>query len=154
MPGIRRSVITAPGRATEVVTGLTVTASTVTLLNASTAPLTLTASTTGTANGAVSVAGASTIAANVRALQTLSNGDKVEIVDQGVDATTGAYSYALPVSATLVAAYVAPQGTLSFSADAAATATYGLEADTGSAVKTAGPITLTAGGTVTTNFAF
>jgi len=153
-PGTYDLVITAPGRASEVVTGVTVTASTVTLLNASTAPLTLAASTTGTANGTVSVAGATTIDAEVRALQTLANGDKVEIADQDVDATTGAYSFALPAGATMVAAFVGPQGALTFSADAGAPGVYGLEADSGSADKTAGPITLTAGGTVTTNFAF
>ena len=151
-PGTYDLVITAPGRTTEVVTGLTVTSSTLTLLNASAAPLTLATSLTGTAAGSVST-GATPIDAGVRATQTLANSDKVEIVNRAVDATTGAYSYALPVGATMVAAYVAPQGTLSFSADASTAAKYGLEASSGGAVKTA-PITLTAGATTTTNFTF
>ncbi|CAM3685765.1 DUF4382 domain-containing protein [Roseateles saccharophilus] len=152
-PGSYDLVVTAPGRASEVVTGLTVTASTVTLLNASATPLTLAASLSGTAAGTVTTT-TTPIDASVRALQTLANGDKVEIIGRAVDATTGTYSYALPVSATMVAAFVAPQGTLSFSADAATAAKFGLEASSAGAVKTAGPLTLTAGGATTTNFSF
>lgn len=129
------------------------TASTVTLLNASATPLTLTASLSGTAAGTVTT-GTTPIDASVRALQTLTNGDKVEIIGRAVDATTGAYSYSLPVSATMVAAFVAPQGALSFSADASTTAKFGLEASSAGTVKTAGPLTLTAGATTTTNFTF
>jgi hypothetical protein len=152
-PGSYDLVVTAPGRATEVVTGLTVTASTVTLLNASATPLVLTASLSGTAAGSVST-GTTPIDASVRALQTLANGDKVEIIGRAVDASTGAYSYALPVGATMVAAFAAPQGALNFSADAGTTAKFGLEASSAGAVKTAGPLTLTAGATTTTNFTF
>jgi len=90
----------------------------------------------------------------VRALQTLGNGDKVEIVDRAVDATTGAYSYSLPVGATMVAAFAAPQGALTFSADAGTTAKFGLEASSAGTVKPVVPVTLTAGATTTTNFTF
>jgi hypothetical protein len=60
----------------------------------------------------------------------------------------------LPTSAPMVAAYVAPLGALSFAADAGAAAKYGLEASSGLATKTAGPLTLTAGATTTSNFTF
>lgn len=152
-PGSYDLVVTAPGRATDVVTGLTVTASTVTLLNASATPLTLVASLNGSAAGTVTT-GATPIDASVRALQTLANGDKVEIVGRAVDTTTGAYSYSLPVSSTMVAAFVAPQGALSFSADAGTTAKFGLEASSAGIVKPVVPVTLTAGATTTTNFTF
>ncbi len=152
-PGSYDLVITAPGRAADVVTGLTVTASTVTLLNAASAPVTLGSSLSATATGAVST-GATPVDASVRAVQTLANGDKVEILAQGVDSATGVYSLTLPVASPMVAAYVAPQGALNFGADVAATAKYGLEASTASSVKTAGPITFAAGATTTTNFSF
>jgi len=42
----------------------------------------------------------------------------------------------------------------SFSADAVTTAKFGLEASSAGTVKTAGPLTLTAGTTTTTNFTF
>ncbi|HEY8881559.1 MAG TPA: DUF4382 domain-containing protein [Roseateles sp.] len=152
-PGSYDLVVTAPGRATDVVTGVTVTASTVTVLNASTAALSPPASLSATAAGTVTT-GVNPIDAGVRALQTLTNGHKVEIVNRAVNATTGAYSYALPVGATLVAAFMAPQGTLTFAADASATAKYGLEANAAGVVKSAGPFTLSAGATTTTNFSF
>lgn len=152
-PGTYDLVITAPGRATDVVTGVTVTASTVTLLNASATPVTLGASLTAVAAGTVTT-GATPIDAGVRATQTLTSGNKIEIVSRGADSTTGVYSMTLPVASTMVAAYQAPQGALNFSADAGTAAKFGLEAISGTTVKTAGPLTLTAGATTTTNFTF
>ncbi|MBO9687900.1 MAG: DUF4382 domain-containing protein [Mitsuaria chitosanitabida] len=152
-PGSYDLVITAPGRATDVITGLTVTASTVTLLNSASSAVTLGISSSATVAGTVTT-GATPIDAAVRATQTLSNGDRIEVATRGVDATTGAYSMVLPVGATMVAAYMAPQGLLGFGADASATAKYGLEASSGGSTKTAGPLTLSAGVTTTTNFSF
>lgn len=152
-PGSYTLVITAPGRATDVVTGLTVAASTVTLLNGATSPLSLGVSMSGTAAGTVTTS-LTPIDASVRATQTLLGGEKIEAATRGVDATTGAYSMTLPTGAPMVAAYVAPLGALNFGADASAAAKYGLEASSGLAMKTAGPLTLTAGATTTTNFSF
>lgn len=152
-PGSYDLVVTAPGRASAVVTGVAVTASTVTLLNEAAAPLLPPAGASGTATGAVAT-GATPVDARVRALQTLGNGVTIEIIDRAVDSATGAYSYALPVSATMVAAFVAPLGALNFSADATTASKYGLEARSGGLEKTAGPLTLTAGGATTTNFVF
>ncbi len=152
-PGSYTLVITAPGRTTDVVTGLTVAASTVTLLNGATSPLSLGVSMSGTAAGTVTTS-LTPIDASVRATQSLLSGEKIEVATRGVDATTGAYSMTLPTSAPMVAAYVAPLGALSFAADAGAAAKYGLEASSGLATKTAGPLTLTAGATTTTNFTF
>ena len=152
-PGSYTLVITAPGRTTDVVTGLTVAASTVTLLNGATSPLSLGVSMSGTAAGTVTTS-LTPIDASVRATQTLLGGEKIEVATRGVDATTGAYSMTLPTGAPMVAAYVAPLGALNFGADASAAAKYGLEASSGLATKTAGPLTLTAGATTTTNFSF
>ena len=152
-PGSYTLVITAPGRTTDVVTGLTVAASTVTLLNGATSPLGLGVSMSGTAAGTVTTS-LTPIDASVRATQTLLGGEKIEVATRGVDATTGAYSMTLPTGAPMVAAYVAPLAALNFGADASAAAKYGLEASSGLATKTAGPLTLTAGATTTTNFSF
>jgi len=152
-PGSYTLVITSPGRTTDVVTGLTVAASTVTLLNGAASPLSLGVSMSGTAAGTVTTS-LTPIDASVRATQSLLSGEKIEVATRGVDATTGAYSMTLPTSAPMVAAYVAPLGALSFAADAGAAAKYGLEASSGLATKTAGPLTLTAGATTTTNFTF
>lgn len=152
-PGTYDLVITAPGRTTDVITDVTVVASTVTLVNAATSPLTLPPSSTGTLAGTVTTA-ATPIDATVRALQTLTGGDRVEIADQFVDTVTGAYSETVPVNAVRVAPYLAPLGALNFSPDPSTAATYSLEASSGGVVKSAGPLTVTAGATTITNFSF
>lgn len=150
-PGTYDLVVTASGRATEVVTGVPVAADTVTAANTSAALFNPPISATGTAAGTVTT-GASSIDAAVRALQT-TGGHAIEVAGRPVNATTGAYSYTLPTGPLLAAAYVAAPSTLSFSADAATAGKYTLEADANGTAKTAS-ITLTAGGTVTTNFVF
>lgn len=151
-------VVTAPGDTTEIINNVVVATDTVTSVNLSTTPLSLPVSTSGTAAGTVTVTPApSSIDATVRALQPLAGGSTVEIVDGPVDSITGAYTYALPVAAPMVASYVAGPGLLTFSADAGAAGKYSLEAtepSSGGVVKTAGPVTITSGITVTTNFTF
>ena len=152
-PGTYDLVVTSPGHATAVVTGVVVTTDTVTTLNSATTGLNPPISTTGTAAGTVTTA-TSPIDASVAATQTLTGGDTIEIASGPVNATTGAYSYTMPTAAPTVAAYVAASGTLSFAADAAVAGKYGLSASSGGVTKTAGPITITAGTTVTTDFTF
>jgi hypothetical protein len=152
-PGTYDLVVTAPGHATAVVTGVVVATDTVTTLNGSTSGLNPPASATGTAAGNVTT-GASPIDATVAATQALTVGDKIEVSDGAADPTTGAYAYALPTAAPVVAAYVVAPGTLSFAADSAVAGKYGLAASSAGVTKTAGPITIGAGGTVTTNFVF
>jgi hypothetical protein len=149
-PGTYDVVITAPGQATEVITDVVVSADTVTPLGTAAAPLNPTASASGTAAGTVTTATAP-IDANLRVLQTLSGGHTIEVASGFVNSTTGAYSFALPVGAPLVAPYAA---TLTFTADAAVAGKYSLQAISGGVTKSAGPITLTSGTTVTTNFTF
>ena len=152
-PGTYDVVITAPGQATEVITDVVVSADTVTPLGTAAAPLNPTASAGGTAVGTVTTATAP-IDANLRVLQTLSGGHTIEAASGFVNSTTGAYSFALPVGAPLVAPYVASPATLNFTADAAVAGKYSLQAISGGVTKSAGPITLTSGTTVTTNFTF
>jgi hypothetical protein len=153
-------VITAPGHATVVVTGVVVLTDTVTLLNGSTNGLNPPASTSGTAAGIVTVTPTpASIDATADALQTLSlSGDTIEIAGGPVNAVTGGYSYALPTGAPLVAPYVNALGPLVFSADGAASGMYGLAATyygvTPAVTKLVAPITITPGATTTTNFAF
>lgn len=148
-------VVTAPGDATVIVTSVVVTTDTVTAVNLPSAPVNSAASASGTVAGTVTVTPApSSIDAAVRVLQPLTGGGTVEIVGGPVDGATGKYVHALAVAAPLVASYVAGPGLLTFSADGGAAGKYVLEARSGGVVKTAGPVTITSGATVTTNFAF
>jgi len=152
-PGTYDLVLSASGHATAVVTGVVVTTDTVTSLNTSSGGLNPPTSTSGTAAGVVAT-GVSPIDATVNAMQTLTGGDTIEVAGGAVNATTGAYSYTLAVGAPVVAPYVAAPGTLSFAADSAVGGKYTLAAISGGVTKTAGPISITSGVTVTTNFTF
>ena len=152
-PGTYDIVITAPGQATEVITDVVVATDIVTPLGTSAAPLNPTASASGSAAGTVTTA-TTPIDAEIRALQTLTVGHTIEVASGFVNSLTGAYSFTLPVGAPLVAPYVAAPATLSFTADAAAAGKYLLQAISGGVTKSAGPITVTGGGTVTTDFTF
>jgi hypothetical protein len=151
-PGTYDLVLSAAGHATAVVTGVVVATDTVTSLNTSSSGLNPPTSTSGTAAGAVAT-GVSPIDATVNAMQTLTGGDTIEVAGAQVDAA-GAYSFALATGAPVVAPYVAAPGTLSFAADSAVAGKYTLAAISGGVTKTAGPISITSGATVTTNFTF
>ena len=152
-PGTYDLVIAAPGQATLVVTDVVVADGLVTPLDTSTTRFALTASASGTANGTITTA-TTPIDATVDARQTLTGGHVIDVGAAVADGTAGTYAIVLPVGAPMVAAYVAAPGTLSFAADTAVAGKYGLNAVSGGVTKTAGPITLTAGGTVTTDFSF
>lgn len=146
-------VITAPGRSTAVVTGVTVAGTGSTSLQGST-PITLaTAATTGTAAGTVTTSAGGPIGASVDVMQTLANGDVVDVAGQPVDAGNGTYAYTLSAGAPMVATWNAGN-TLTFAADTTAGNTYLLSATSGTTTKTGGPITVTSGGTTTTDFGF
>ena len=122
-------VLTAPGRVSAVLTGVTVVETAPTVVNTAAAPILLPA----VAVPDRTVAGTlSPATGTLRALQTLGNGSTVEIAWLPVDAVGGAFSAALPVDAPLRAAY-APG--FSFSPDAAAPGLYTLEASAAGAVK-------------------
>ncbi|HEY2927115.1 DUF4382 domain-containing protein [Piscinibacter sp.] len=152
-PGTYDLVVLASGHATAVVTDVVVTTDTVTSINTSTSGLNPPVSTSGTAAGVVTT-GATPIDATVNVMQALSGGHTIEVAGAPVDAVTGSYSYALAADAPVVAPFVAPPGPLTFVADAAVAGTYSLAAISGGVTKTAGPITITSGVTVTTDFTF
>jgi hypothetical protein len=144
-------VLTAPGRTTVVVTGVPVTAETVTTLNASASALAAPTSPTATLSGAVSTA-SSPVEAQLRALQPLSDGPTIVVADRAADGDTGAYTYAVPVNAPLVAPYVAAPAALVFAPNTAAAGKYVVEASGAGSVKTASSPTLVEGVTFATNF--
>ena len=146
-------VVTSAGHATAVVTGVVVTTDTVTSVSTSSTGINPPTSTTGIAAGAVST-GTSPVDATANVTQALTSGHTIVVASAPVDATTGAYSYSLPTGAPMVASYVAPPATLTFAADSAAAGKYSLAAISGGTTKAAGPITITSGATVTTNFTF
>lgn len=148
-PGSYTFVLAAPGRTTAIITNVVVATDTVTSVNASGTVLNPPSSATGTVNGT------STLNSFVRAVQTLAGGTQAEVAGRFVDGVTGAYSYALPVNAPLVAPYVASPGVLVFTADASAAGKYTLKTSlAGFADKTATLANLAAGATITTNFTF
>ncbi|MBC7611054.1 MAG: DUF4382 domain-containing protein [Polaromonas sp.] len=148
-PGSYTLVLAAPGRTTAIITSVVVATDTVTSVNASGTVLNPPASAVGTVNGT------STLNSFVRAVQTLASGTQAEVVGRFVDGSTGAYSYALPVNAPLVAPYVVAPGVLVFTADASAAGKYTLKANlAGFADKAATLANLAAGATITTNFTF
>ena len=152
-PGTYDLVLTAPGQATVVITDVVVAADLVSSINTTTTFIAATASASGTASGKVTTP-TTPIDATLRALQTLTIGHTIQVAGTSADSTSGNYAMTLPVGAPLVAPYVAGPGPLVFTADAAVAGKYTLSAASGGATKTAGPITVTSGATVTTNFTF
>lgn len=150
-PGNYQLVLSAPGRTTVVVSGVPVIESTLSPLGSPAVPLSAPASPTATLAGAVST-GSTPVVATVHGLQALNDGTTVQVAGQPVVGMGGTYSLVVPTAAPLVAPYV--PGTLVFSADTAAAARYTLAARSGTAQKTAGPLTLAPGATVSTAFSF
>jgi hypothetical protein len=147
-PGSYDVVLTAPGRATSVVTGVVVTQDTVTTLNAASAALAPAASASATANGTVTPADN----AGARATQTLTGGKKIEVAGTAV-AGDGTYAMVLPVAAPMVAPW-SSGAALAFSPDSGAAGKYVIEATSGEATKASALLTFAANATVTTNFTF
>jgi len=116
-------VVTSAGHVTAVMTGVPVVTTEPTEVNTAELPIAPGAATMRTVNGTVAPA-----TATVRALQTLTSGNSFEVSWGTVDATTGAFSFALPIEAPVKLAYVADPTTLDFTADAAVAGEYTLEA--------------------------
>ncbi|MEP6607865.1 MAG: DUF4382 domain-containing protein [Burkholderiaceae bacterium] len=121
-------LITANGRVSSVVTGVPVTAISKTIVNPSSAPINPATSAMRSASGNVTTTGLPTIPdATVRALQAIGT-PKVELIARPVDATSGAYSFSLPVAPPVKTAYAASATTLTFAPESTAAAKYTLEA--------------------------
>ena len=135
-------VITAPGRVNAVMTGVPVTAAGATVIGSDTVRL---APPAAAASAAVGGTVTPSTDADVRALQTLAGGTKVEVAYVGANATTGAYSMTLPRGALHTAPYLAGATTFTFSPDPTTTDKYTLEARSGTRT-TARDITLPVAG--------
>ncbi|NRF65550.1 DUF4382 domain-containing protein [Aquincola sp. S2] len=152
-PGSYTLVLAAPGRTTLTVTGVAVSGSSLTAIGSSAVPLLAPASASGNLVGSVSSAVAP-IDALVRVTQSLTGGAMLEWTAVPVNASTGAYAHSVPVAAPLVAAYVPAPAPLVFASDNPAAGRYTVVATSGGITKSAGPLTLAAGATLTNNFTF
>lgn len=116
--GVYDVVIVASGRAIATVTGVPVTTSTNTQLNASSSPINPPVSTPRLASGVVTVAPAtSAIDALVLVRKSYAGGPVVEVAAAQADGVSGGFSFMLPSTAALKAAYAAGSTSIVFSAD-------------------------------------
>jgi hypothetical protein len=124
-------VVTSAGRVTAVMTGVPVISTAFTTVNSAAVPITPPIATVRTVNGTVTPA-----TATVRSLQALSGGPTVEVAWAPVDATSGVFTFTLPIEAPVKTAYVANPLSLGFTADATAAGKYTLEAASNGTTKT------------------
>ena len=124
-------VVTASGRVNAVMTGVPVITTAFTTVNSAALAISPPVATQRAVTGTVTPA-----TATVRALQPFTAGPTVEVGWGAVDATTGAFSFSLPIEAPVKTAYVANPATLTFTPDATAAGKYTIEAASAGAVKT------------------
>lgn len=146
-------VMTAPGRTTLVMRSVPVTSGSVSTLGTSTLVLAPAASPVGTLAGTVTTA-STPVDALLRALQSLTGGPVIELLTRPVDSVAGTFRHDLPTAAPQVANWAGLTGVPVFAADTGAAGQYSLQAVAGTAVKSAGPLTLAPGATVNTSFVF
>ncbi|HWP20109.1 MAG TPA: DUF4382 domain-containing protein [Burkholderiaceae bacterium] len=135
-------VVTAPNRATAVLTGVTVSETSRTMVNAQGTPIDPPVSPTAVADGTVNEtpAPAGGVDATVRALQNVGGGF-VEVASQRIGGAAGetsvGYELNLPTAAPVSAAYAAGTGSITFTPASGAAGQYRLEASVpGKAAKT------------------
>jgi len=147
-------VITAPGRANAVVTGVPVVLSGITNVGSETVVLNPpTSASSYAAKGTISVTPTpESIDAAIRALQAVAGGPTIQAAATVADAVSGAYSMTLPTAVPASVAYAASAAAFSFANAASGAGQYTIEAKVGDATKTEA-ITLT-GADVTTDFVF
>jgi hypothetical protein len=142
-PGTYDLVVTSPGRATAVVTGVTVLPDTLTdVSNAALAPQ---ACACGVVRGKVTVQPApATLDAVVRVQQALlPNGPTVEVASAAADATTGEYSFTLPTGAPVRATFTASGAALAFAPAASSAGAYQVRAIAAGVTKGPTAVTVT-----------
>jgi hypothetical protein len=145
-------VITAPGRANAVMTGVPVVASGITTIGG--APLNTPNSTASYAvNGTITVTPSpASIDAAIRALQAVAGGPTIQAAATLADAASGAYAMTLPTAAPASVAYAASATAFSFAPAASGAGAYSIEATSGGVTKTT-PVTLD-NADATVDFAF
>ena len=119
-PGTYDLVITSVGKATAVMTGVPVTDTTNTYVGSDTVRIALVDSATGDATANVTLGGSAlNTGATVRALQILFGGPTVEVASMPVDASSGAFTFTLPLGSPQVTTYVDNPGAIVFAPDSA-----------------------------------
>lgn len=151
-PGTYDLVVAAPGHVTGVMTGVPVADQAITVLNSTSSTFSFGTAPDGSVAGTVTSA-VTPIVASIDALQTLANGDVVEVWSMTVDADTGAYSMSLPATAPVVAAYSVFPASVAFSADTQAGSNYSIKASSAGFSKSAS-VAISASAPASANFAF
>ena len=151
-PGTYDLVVAAPGHVSGVMTGVIVADQTIAVLNSATTTFNFTATADGTVGGTVTSA-TTPILASIDALQTLANGDTVDIGSSNADSDTGAYLLSLPATAPMVAAYSAAASSVAFAADAQAGNSYTIKA-TSAGVSKSAQVAVSASAPASANFSF
>ena len=123
--GIYDLVVTSAGRATTVMTGVPVTTTAVTTVNALATVIAPPALVQGTQGVTGSVSPAT---ATVRSLQTLSGGLSIETHWASVDATSGEFTFSLPIDPPVRTVYAPNTPTMTLTPDALALGLYTIEA--------------------------
>jgi hypothetical protein len=151
-PGTYDLVVAAPGHVTGVMTGVTVADQAITVLNSSSSTFNFGTAADGSVSGTVTSA-VTPIVASLDALQTLANGDVVDVWSTTADADTGAYSMSLPATAPVVAPYSALTASIVFAPDLQAGSTYSIKASSGGFSKSA-TVAISASAPASASFAF
>jgi hypothetical protein len=151
-PGTYDLVVAAPGHVTGVMTGVPVADQAITILNSSSTTFGFGATADGTVGGAVTTA-TTPIVASIDALQTLANGDVVDIWSTNADSDTGAYSMSLPASSPVVAAYSSAASSVAFAADVQAGNNYAIKA-TSAGVSKSASVAISASAPASASFSF
>jgi len=151
-PGNYDLVVAAPGHVTGVMTGVPVADQTITVLNSTSSTFNFGTAADGSVSGTVTSA-VTPIVASIDALQTLANGDVVDVWSTTADADTGAYSMSLPATAPVVAAYSAFPASVAFSPDAQVGNNYSIKASSAGITKSAS-VAISASAPASANFAF
>jgi hypothetical protein len=119
-PGTYDLVIASDGKATAVMTGVEVVTTTHTNVSSDTVRIALADSPTANATGNVTLNGSGlNTGATVRALQAVYNGPTVEVASMPVDASSGTFTFALPLGSPQVTTYVANPVAIVFAPDSA-----------------------------------
>lgn len=148
-------VVSAPGYATALITGVPVTTTAYTYVGSDTNRILPPTSAGQTADGTVTVNGSvANTDALVRALQTYTSGTVVEVAGLPANATTGAFSFSLPIGAPVYGAYNADTTVaIALTADDPRAGRYALEASApGQTTQLSGEFVLDAGTSHTENF--
>jgi hypothetical protein len=128
-PGVYDLVVTAPGRATAVITGVPVQAATPTLVGSASVRIAPPTSAERTIDGVVALSPPVTDnLSTVRMLQDLAGGLTVEVAARPVDAADGSFGFALPLAAPGRAAYAASPAPITLTTDVPAAGRYRAEA--------------------------